>query len=148
MIGQLKEKKITHTHTQQHGQRQHTAAAARAERLAAVDPGVSAVVDLASTSARPRVDHGGGTRFATDGVVERLSATRQGRQRRSVFFSTTEHDDSAAPSDQLLTTASVFLRRQTTRVVDFGSGHAHSSHGRKQLSSVDNIQSTSVHTVD
>ena len=49
---------------------------------------------------------------------------RQRRSRRtavgdSVWFTTTGHDDSAASSDQLLATAFVHRRRQTTGVVDF-----------------------------
>jgi len=79
---------------------------------------------------------GDGTRPDNDGVVERLSAIRQRRHRRSTARCplTTGCVDSAASADQLHTTAmTVHRRRRTTWVDDAGSGHAHSSHGFNQF---------------
>jgi len=86
--GQLKEKKnhTTHTRQQERTAAAHTAAAG-VQRFA-MDPGISAVVDSASTSVQPRDVHRRGTLFSDDGVVEQLTATaassRQPRRRHPV----------------------------------------------------------------
>ena len=128
---------------QQHGRTAatHTAAAgaeqSRTKRSATNDPGVT----RSSVRLRRRgglaTSTGDGSTCGDDGVVERLTATdassrrprqrhlvRQRRRRRTVRCSLVSF---CPRSDHQ------YRRRLTTRVVSFGSGHAHQSHGHKQL---------------
>jgi len=128
---------------QQHGRTAatHTAAAgaeqSRTKRSATNDHGVT----RSSVRLRRRgglaTSTGDGSTCGDDGVVERLTATdassrrprqrhlvRQRRRRRTVRCSLVSF---CPRSDHQ------YRRRLTTRVVSFGSGHAHQSHGHKQL---------------